>query len=239
MRSTITLLSLVLLISLTSCDEPSTKSSEKIVSDYDYSGVVKEVIQTSNYTYCFVADDKDGYWIAVAKMNINVSQNLYFNQGLEMIDFHSKELDRTFASVFFVQKASTEPNSNTGQQQMAQQQMSQKPMKPEIVKKDYNVDKADGGITISELYANKEKYAGKKVKIRGKVTKFNSAIMGKNWAHIQDGTDYDGNFDLTVTTAESVNKDAVVTFEGIIAIDKDFGAGYSYSVIMEDAHIVN
>ena len=232
MRTILALLTITLFINLTSCDEPVYKSTKKIVSDYDYNGVVEEVIQTSNYTYCLVMDENNKTWIAIAKADINKGQTLYFNEGLEMNDFHSKELDRTFPSVFFVQKASTVPNDET------KAQMPQTPVKPTIVKKEFNIEKADGGITIAELYADKEKYAGKKVKIRGKITKFNSAIMNKNWAHIQDGTDYDGNFDLTVTTVESVNKDAVVTFEGVIAIDKDFGSGYSYSIIMEEANIV-
>ncbi len=232
MRSILALLSVALFISFTSCDQPVYKSTSKVVSDYDYNGVVQEVIQTSNYTYCLVQDENNKKWVAIAKADINKGQTLYYNQGLEMNDFHSKQLDRTFPSVFFVQKASTNPNDET------KASMPQTPVKPTIVKTEINVDKADGGITIAELFANKDKYAGKKVKVRGKVTKFNAAIMNKNWAHIQDGTDYDGNFDLTVTTVEGVNKDAVVTFEGIIAVDKDFGSGYSYSVIMEEANIV-
>ena len=62
--------------------------------------------------------------------------------------------------------------------------------------------------------------------------------MSRNWAHIQDGTDNNGNFDLTVTTQETVNIDELVTFEGTIALDKDFGAGYFYPIIMEEAVII-
>jgi hypothetical protein len=31
----------------------------------------------------------------------------------------------------------------------------------------------------------------------------------------------------------------IVTFSGTIALDKDFGAGYKYEVIMENATILN
>jgi len=116
--------------------------------------------------------------------------------------------------------------------------MGQKPIKPKIEKNDYSVDKADDGITIAELYANINSYAGKKVRVRGKVTNFAPAIMNKNWAHIQDGTNHNSEFDLTVTTVDMVNEEAVVTFEGIIGVDKDFGYGYFYKVIMEEAIIV-
>ncbi len=227
------ILSVIFVIIITSCDNPKKSSNTKEISDFDYNGTIKEVIQTSNYTYCFVTDDNNEHWIAISKADLKPGQTLYFNQGLEMIDFHSKELDRTFPSVFFVQKASTEPNSMS--KLMPE---TTKPVKPEIVKYNSNVEKAKDGISIAELYSNIKKYDGNVVKIRGKVTKFNGGILGKNWIHIQDGTDYDGNFDLTVTTLESVNVDAVVTFEGTIATDKDFGAGYTYSVIMEQAVII-
>jgi hypothetical protein len=61
--------------------------------------------------------------------------------------------------------------------------------------------------------------------------------MGKNWVHIQDGTEYQGGFDLTITTDGQVAVGETVTFEGKIVLDKDFGYGYSYPVLMEEAKI--
>ena len=88
------------------------------------------------------------------------------------------------------------------------------------------------------MFENKQNYAGKKIKIKGEVTKFSSGIMGKNWVHFQDGTAFEGAYDLMVTSQENVLVGDVVVFEGIITLDKDFGAGYFYKVIMEDAVIV-
>ena len=238
MRLILAIASIILLTNLTSCDDAAKQTQSNVDSNFEYSGVIQEVIQTSNYTYCLLSQNKNEHWIAISRMDVKKDETLYYNQGLEMKNFHSKELDRTFPSVFFVQKASTNPNAAVVATTPQMGQKTAKPIKPKIVKKGDVIEKAEGGITIAELYANKAKYAGQKVKIRGKVTKFNTAIMNKNWAHIQDGSDYDGNFDLTVTTVETVNKDAVVTFEGIIATDKDFGSGYSYSIIMEEAHII-
>ena len=62
--------------------------------------------------------------------------------------------------------------------------------------------------------------------------------MNKNWIHIQDGTDNSGKFDLTVTTDIEVKVGDTITLEGAIALDKDFGFGYKYEVIMEDAKLV-
>jgi hypothetical protein len=65
------------------------------------------------------------------------------------------------------------------------------------------------------------------------VVKVNNEVMDRNWVHIQDGTNDSGNFDLTVTTREFVKIDDVIEFEGTVVLNKDFGAGYFYELIME------
>jgi hypothetical protein len=105
-------------------------------------------------------------------------------------------------------------------------------------KEDIKLEAAKDGITIGQLFENKEKYSGRNVKIRGKITKVNPAIMGKNWIHLQDGTDFQGEFDLTVTSNIELKAGSIVTLEGIISLNKDFGYGYSYPVLMEDGKIV-
>jgi hypothetical protein len=76
------------------------------------------------------------------------------------------------------------------------------------------------------------------VKITGRVTKYNPSIMGKNWVHLQDGSEFEGGYDLTVTTDTVVEVGETVTFEGKIALDKDFGYGYFYSVLLEEGKIL-
>jgi hypothetical protein len=93
-------------------------------------------------------------------------------------------------------------------------------------------------ITIAKLLANKQLYSGKIIKIKGSVTKFNPAIMGKNWVHIQDGTEFEGGFDLTITTDKTASVGETITFEGKIVLNKDFGYGYVYNIIMEEAQPV-
>ncbi len=93
-------------------------------------------------------------------------------------------------------------------------------------------------ITVAKLLADKKTYAGKVIKVKGQVTKYNVGIMGKNWVHIQDGTEFEDGFDLTVTTNATAAMGQIVTFEGKISLDRDFGYGYSYAVIMEDAQPV-
>lgn len=103
-----------------------------------------------------------------------------------------------------------------------------------IEKMNVVVEPCDGCVKISDLLANKKSYSGKVIKVKGQVTKYNPGIMGKNWVHIQDGSEFEGGFDLTVTTDKPTSVGETITFEGKVILDKDFGYGYYYSVLMED-----
>jgi len=87
------------------------------------------------------------------------------------------------------------------------------------------------------MFTKKAELAGKSVSVRGKVVKFTPEIMGKNWIHLQDGTGAEGTSDLTVTTSASAKMGDTVTVSGVVVIDKDFGYGYAYDVIIEDAEV--
>jgi len=194
---------------------------------------VEEVIQTSNYTYLRVSDKDQENWIAISKAQVEEGKSYYYIPGIEMNNFVSKELKRTFPAITFVDKFSDQPivekitvaDSAKGKQEA-------------VAKEGIKVEKAEGGITIAELYAGKESYAGKTIKIRGEVVKFSPDIMKTNWVHIQDGTNNAGSFDLTVTTNDVTKVGDVVTFEGKVAVKKDFGAGYYYEVIVENAKML-
>ena len=77
----------------------------------------------------------------------------------------------------------------------------------------------------------------KPVSVRGKVVKYNEEIMGKNWLHLRDGSgaEADKTNDLLVTTKSAARPGDVVTVNGVVRLDKDFGSGYSYKVMLEDA----
>lgn len=195
-------------------------------------GVVQEALQASSYTYLRIKEGGSEYWLAITKRDISVGETVSFAAELEMKNFESKDLQRTFDTIYFVSQIAT-----GGAAASASPAALGDPhqMKPTLEKQEISVEPAEGGITIGQLFAGKDSYADKTVLIRGKVTKVNRAIMGKNWVHIQDGTSDSGNFDLTVTTLEEANIGDVVTFEGKIVLNKDFGAGYAYDVLMEDA----
>lgn len=106
-----------------------------------------------------------------------------------------------------------------------------------VIEKIEGIKKAEGGKTIAETFAERAKLAGKEVAVRGKVVKYNANIMNKNWVHIQDGSGATGSNDLAVTTNDSTAVGKTVMVRGTVAIDKDFGAGYKYDVILEDAKV--
>jgi|SRR5687768_7155774 len=93
-------------------------------------------------------------------------------------------------------------------------------------------------ISLSALFSNREKYNGKTIRVKGTVKKVNENIMNKNWIHIDDGTLTDPAQDLTVTTSANATNGEEVVFEGMIVLNKDYGSGYMYDIIMEDAKLV-
>ena len=92
---------------------------------------------------------------------------------------------------------------------------------------------------MSETWAQKASLAGKSVTIRGIVVKVNIGVMGKNWIHLQDGTGDAklGTNDITATSASAASNGETITVTGTVRTNKDFGAGYVYAVIVEDAKI--
>jgi len=104
-----------------------------------------------------------------------------------------------------------------------------------------SVEKAtgSGARTIAEIWSGKDSLKDKNVVVRGKVVKSLSGIMGKNWIHLRDGSGSreKGNDDITVTTNGTAAVGDVVVVNGTLRADKDFGAGYVYSVIIEEAKL--
>ena len=103
------------------------------------------------------------------------------------------------------------------------------------------VEKAKGAdaVNVAETYEKAEKLDKKTVVVRGKVVKVSKGIMGKNWVHLRDGSGDPGmgTNNLVVTTQDVPKVGDVVTAKGILSKDKDFGAGYKYKVIVEEATV--
>lgn len=91
--------------------------------------------------------------------------------------------------------------------------------------------------SVASLYQNKASLKGKTVSAKGKVVKVNNGIMGRNFVHVQDGTGGADSNNLIVTSKQTANVGDQVTISGVVAVDRDFGAGYSYPLLIEEASI--
>lgn len=224
-----------------SCKNSKTSSDSENKSNI-HTVIVKEAIQAGEYTYLKVTEDDAEKWLAAPACVPIVGATYYYKGGTEMKNFQSKQLNKTFESVYFIDNLSSVPitdetNTNTVSDTLNANAMTQHIAKTTTEKIAVKISPLTGGTTIAELYKNKASYAGKTVKVKGKVTKFSSAIMEKNWIHIQDGTEFDNNFDLAITTQGEVAAGDTIVAEGKIALDKDFGYNYTYKIIMEDAKV--
>lgn len=193
--------------------------------------VVKEILQANKYTYLLGTENGADHWVALPKIEAEVGKTYYYSGGMLMTAFESKDLNRKFDEVYFINGVSEQPS---GTQEQSSTPKGSTETEELVVEK---IEQVSGGISIEELYSKIDTYGNKVVKIKGKVTKYNGGIMGKNWLHIQDGTQHETNMDLTVTTASLANVGDVITVEGKVTLNKDFGAGYFFEVIMEDAKI--
>ncbi len=208
-------------------------------------GKVEETMNSGGYTYMLLSIGNDKLWVAVPQMQVKVGDDVVLMPGNEMHNFRSKTLNRTFESIIFspgpVGGGSAHGGMGSGGMAggMGSAPSHGKTVAP--IHSEIKVEKAQGdnAYTVAEIYAKADELVGKDVKVRGQVVKVAHGIMGKNWIHIQDGTGAvdKGNFDLTVTTKADPAQGAVVTIVGKLAKDKDFGFGYHYAVIVEDATV--
>jgi hypothetical protein len=91
--------------------------------------------------------------------------------------------------------------------------------------------------TIEALFMEKAKLSGHQVQLHGTVVKVNNAIMNRNFLHVRDGTGQKGSDDLTITSQDTAEVGDEVVVTGTIAVDKDFGAGYTYPILLEQATV--
>ena len=91
--------------------------------------------------------------------------------------------------------------------------------------------------TVEALFSEKNTLSGKQVQITGEVVKVNNGIMNKNFLHVQDGTGTVGSNDITITSQQTAQIGDKVAVTGRVATDVDFGAGYTYPILVEKAEI--
>jgi hypothetical protein len=240
---------------------PSTEATPPVRS-----GTVIETMNAAGYTYLLVAEPGGQRWVAIPETTVTAGNPVSYYDGMVMNDFTSTSLARTFPAIVFsaglVEQTATPvsaPTSSAAQNPddsfaaaiRAELGTPSPAPLPEISGgsiaavvpfTEVAIEKspAANGYTVAEIFAQVDALAGEKVQIRGKVVKFSPMIMGRNWIHLQDGSGnpMQNTHDLVITSDATVEVDSIVTFEGILAANRDFGAGYTYQAIVESAAVV-
>lgn len=91
--------------------------------------------------------------------------------------------------------------------------------------------------TVESVYKDKAALVGKEISVKGKVVKVNNGIMGRNFVHVQDGTGDQNSNNLILTSTQTAAVGDSVQVTGKVVLDRKFGAGYSYSLLIEEARI--
>ena len=196
---------------------------------------VLDLLHTDKYTYLDVQEDDQRYWIAVSKMEANKGDRYMYQGGLLKKNFYSREFDRNFETIYLVSRLLPVGGSAAGSaMERAKASLGQEQETSDII-----VTQPEGGISLKTLFSDPDRYAGQTIMVKGQCVKVNNRIMDRNWVHIQDGSVQDGEkLDLTLTTQENVPVGAIALFKGQISTKKDFGAGYRYEILMEEAIVV-
>lgn len=212
----------------------------------DLTGTVVESMDSGGYTYLLIktpAGDKK--WAAVTKAKIKKGDKATVTGGMEMRNFESPTLKRKFDSIAFGalgDGATPTADPHTGALKGAAMGGAAPHGARTEVKGPIKVAKAAGpdARTVAEVYAQKKELKGKEVVVSGKVVKYNSGILDRNWAHLRDGSGQakDGSDDITVLLKDESAVGQVITVRGKVVLDKDLGGMYKFPVALEDAVLV-
>ncbi len=226
-------------------EAPAAQAQAPAAQAAGITGTVLETMNAAGYTYVQVDDGQQKVWAAAPEFSVAVGDNVIVPDGMPMNNYHSKSLDRDFEVVYFVDSI-LNPNAPVASAAPAidgalpEGHPNTQVAATATAAVDFTgITKATDGTTVAEVNSGKADLSGQEVTLRGKVVKYNAQIMGKNWLHVQDGSGdaADGSNDITVTTATEAQVGDTVLLTGKVTLDKDFGYGYKYALIIEDAKV--
>jgi len=227
-------------------------------------GKVLETMDGGGYTYVLLKNGAEKVWVAIPLMKVTVGQELDLVPGYELKNFTSKGLNRKFDKIIFSagvdgKKVRLSPSAikmaHAGVPMPQPGAKAPAPATPApaapAAPKAANgraipisialVAKAKGpnAYTIAQLYAKKAKLEKKPIVVRGRVIKVTTHILKRNWIHIEDGSGSAAkkNNDLILTTHDLPKEGDLVTVRGTLYNNIDFGSGYRYSLIVQEARV--
>ena len=218
-------------------ESPSEAAPAGMAAGGGLGGEVVETFNSGGYTYVRLKSPGGELWAAGPEGQVQVGQKLELVGAMAMQNFHAASLNRDFAEIWFAASFAA-----PGQTPPADMQDEIKKAHGGVAvgksEGDFSgLTTPSGGLKVAEVNTRRTELAGKTVKVRGKVVKALSGIMGRNWLHVQDGSGDGESADLTVTSGTSAKVGDTVLIEGVLSVDKDFGSGYFYKAIVEDATV--
>lgn len=199
-------------------------------------GTVLEVTNAASYTYLRLKTKEGEKWAAVPAAPVKVGADVEIFDPQPMDGFRSSSLNRTFDRIVFgtvTVRGGQAAAPDVGAMHAAAGKGSAVPT--------VKVEKARGpnAQTVAGIVAGAASLKDKPVTVRGQVVKFNGDVMGKNWIHLRDGTgsSTDGSNDVLVVTGNTASVGEVVQVSGTVRTDRNFGSGYTYKVLIEDAKL--
>lgn len=228
------------------------------------SGQVLEAQDAGIYTYIRLKTATGEAWAAVNKAAVKKGETVTIGNPMEMRNFESKSLNRTFDRIVFgtlaagagagaapapaaaaagaapaaagaAPPAAAAPPKGAGGNLGEVHGNVAKAPDPGVI----SVAKAEGrsGRTVAEVNAQRTALKGKQVAVRAKVIKVSSGILGRNWIHLRDGSGSaaDNTHDLLVTSKDKPQVGDVVLAKGVVMTDVKLGEGYAYKVLIENA----
>lgn len=204
---------------------PETSEGRGLQAQEQIAGTVTQAIDVREYTYVEI-DTGDGLvWVAGPVTDVKEGDSVEVPRGIEMVDFSSTVLDRTFDRIQLVHEIRVKPRPQGDEDAGADLPVSR-------------IERSEGGHTVAEIIAEKASLSGSEVTVRGKVIKMNAGIMGRNWMHLSDGTvGPDGEKEIMVTTDDIAKAGSIVVVRGPVATNQDYGYGYRYDVLIEKAKV--
>ncbi len=181
------------------------------------------------YTYLKVDENNEKYWLAIQRSNVEVGENITFNEQIWMKNFKSKALNKTFDKIMFAQESGRKDLDIHNIHGNMIKEKSE--VKPDVKFNDGIVISKDTPIKtdISSLYEDKDKLKNKNVEVQGDVLQVSNKVMGNTWVKI-----YDGKSTVIFRSPNEDEKikpgDSVIVI-GTLNTDIDFGHGYKYEVL--------
>jgi len=193
-----------------------------------YEAKITELINAGSYTYLGVKNEDKEYWVVTSRIELPIGAWIRFEKDLSYEKYHSEALNRDFENVIFTNtiyfRTDIEESKNVDF------------MTEPLEKSPFVTNKT---VSLKEMQDKKDSLNGKEILFRAKVAKVSKNILDRNWIHLQDGTGVPNEGEpvgrVVATSKESPKVGDVVTVKGTLSVDKSFGSGYVYPLIIEQA----